>query len=595
MYFPVMNDKSDSTRKRDLNHIFRLQFRKYFRYSKKWFPFAVIIGLISGILMGFFTSFVVKMQLLSDYLPLFVRYPLIGIVNALFIFWGFKEVQGAGISFILTHKNTGKDIPPRTLITKFVSSSVTLGFNAPAGREGPAVTLGSSMAALIGKKIKMTTEDISHTLTIGAAACTAAVFRTPLGGTVFAAEVPYKHDLDETVFLPALVASAISLIVSDYLLKLLNTSPTYLEIKITRETLTLIFALHCLFIGLVAGLVGIGFSLLFKLSKRYLEKKIRIWILPIVGMILSMAVIGIAYLIVPEGVSLEGTGFHMINYIATNFTTLGTGILLIILVGKIIATSFSVGLLNSGGVMGPSLVSGAALGALYANLFPSVDHIAMIIVGMAAMHTATTKTPIASMLLVLEMTSFSNLVIPIILANSMAFIISMDFSLYRGQVQSKEVILRKKIKHTDILETTTVEEAMLTEFPVLYENDTLEEISEKLQTWGLSAIPVISAKDKQLIGIVAKVDVLEGFRKNKQKAKDVMKREVVAAYPDEPLNIVFDRLLDYAIEVLPVLSSKESMQIIGLISFKEIEQSYERKVMQLHMEQTVSEEELNEL
>ena len=98
----------------------------------------------------------------------------------------------------------------------------------------------------------MTKEDEMHAITIGAAACTAAVFRAPLGGTVFAAEVPYKRDLDETVFLPALVASAIALLVSDAILRLLRSTPEYLQINAANLDLKYTFAMHCILFGIIA-------------------------------------------------------------------------------------------------------------------------------------------------------------------------------------------------------------------------------------------------------------------------------------------------------------------------------------------------------
>ncbi|MHA1778036.1 MAG: chloride channel protein, partial [Candidatus Heimdallarchaeaceae archaeon] len=359
--------------------------------------------------------------------------------------------------------------------------------------------------------------------------------------------------------------------------------------------LTLPFAFHCILLGLIAGLLGIGFSLLFKLSERYIEQKIKIWMLPLFGMLLTMLIVYLAQLSTPDGVSLEGTGFHLINYILENFATMSTGILLVILLGKILATSLSIGMLNSGGVMGPSLVSGAALGALYANLFPNLNHIPMIIVGMAAMHTATTKTPIASMLLTLEMVGFPNLIIPIILANAMAFIISMDFSLYRGQVQSKEIILRRRIQHTDILETAKVSDAMIKQFPYVTEDAPLQEISRLLREHKISALPVVDLPTMRIKGIVSRADLQRGFSSQKKYAKEIMEADVIVAYPEETLNVAFDRLNDYRIETMPVVFDDETKTVIGLITFREIEDCYEKRVLQLHEHRELSMEELDEL
>ena len=220
---------------------FKVQLKKYWLYTRKWFPFAILVGGICGVMMALFTSLIVNLQVWIDFLPsevkFFVFYPLVGGVTSILIYLGFKEVRGAGMSHVLAHKNTTTPLKPRILLTKFATSVLTLGVSAPAGREGPAVTLGSTASSVIGDKIGMTKEDEMHAITIGAAACTAAVFRAPLGGTLFASEVPYKRDLDETVFLPALVASGISFLVFDAILnaiKNFSAQPVNLEVVSTK-------------------------------------------------------------------------------------------------------------------------------------------------------------------------------------------------------------------------------------------------------------------------------------------------------------------------------------------------------------------------
>ena len=95
---------------------FKIQFRKYWAYTKKWFPFAIIIGAISGVMMGLFTSLVVNLQIWTvGRIPIYIRYPLVGAVTSLFLYFGYNEVKGAGISYVLKHKNTTTAIPKKAL------------------------------------------------------------------------------------------------------------------------------------------------------------------------------------------------------------------------------------------------------------------------------------------------------------------------------------------------------------------------------------------------------------------------------------------------------------------------------------------------
>ncbi len=594
-----MNQKENSSSDKALTFKQRLsiQFTKYWKYTRKWFPFAALIGAVCGVLMSLFTALVVNLQVWLDVIPIYVRFPIVGGITSLFLYFGFREVRGAGMSFVLKHKNTTTPIRPRVILTKFITSVLTLGVNSPAGREGPAVTLGSATSSVIGDKLGMTKEDEMHAITIGAAACTAAVFRAPLGGTVFASEVPYKRDLDETVFLPALVASAIAMLISDALLRLMHSTPAYFDLGPINLDLTFINSLHFIIIGIFAGFFGIGFSILFKLLAKWVEKYLKAFLLPFFGMLLTTLVV---YFVdkysLPTGVSLEGTGFLSINSLVADYGSITIGILLILLIGKILVTSTCVGFGNSAGVMGPSLVTGASLGALYAKMVPSIEPIAVpvIVVSMSAMHTATTKTPIASMILVLEMVGFPNLVIPFILSNAMAFIISMDFSLYGGQIESKEVILRRRIQYTDLLTTLTVKESMEEEYPTVNDDASLQESFSLLYLHKTSAL-LVEDKNGQLQGIISAIDFQTGFASGKTYVHEVMTKDVIIAFPDETLNQAFDRLTENGIECMPVVDREKRTHVVGIIRFRDIENRYETALTKLQSQRELTMEEIEDV
>ena len=581
---------------------FKLQIKKYWRYTRKWYPFSILIGIVSGIIMAIFTSLIVNLQNWLTIIPIYIKYPLVGGITSLFIYFGFKEVKGAGISYILSHKNTTTPLKTRAIFTKFFTSVMTLGVSAPAGREGPAVTIGSTASAVIGDKFGMTQEDEMHAITIGAAACTAAVFRAPLGGTVFASEVPYKRDLDETVFLPALVASAISLLIYDYLLnlissiKFLKATPVYLNLGDIQFELSFSSSLHFLLLGIFAGLLGICFSLLFKFFADWVAKYLKVFLLPLIGMVITaLIVFFVDTYYMPEGVVLQGTGFGSINTLIENFGSISIQFVLVLLLGKILVTSTCIGFGNSAGIMGPTLVTGAALGFLYSRVFnlENTLAIAMIVVGMSTMHTATTKTPIASMILVLEMVGFPNLVIPIILSNAMAFIFSMDFSLYRGQIESKEVILRRKIQYTDLLETISVKDSMKTIYPTVKQDALLEESFSLLYLHKISSLVVLD-ENKELSGIISATDFQSGFAKGKMYVHEAMTKDVVTVNEDDALNTVFDKLTDHHIECMPVVDKDNNCKVVGLITFRDIEDSYETALTKLQSRKSYTIEEIED-
>ncbi len=572
---------------------FKKQFKQYMNYSRKWFLFSIIIGVFSGILMALFTALVVNLQIWLNVVPVIIRYPIVGGVTSLLLYLGFKEVKGAGISNVLAHKNSGTIIPSRTLITKFLASSLTLGVGAPAGREGPSMVLGSTLSAFFAKKMKYSQEDHMQAITIGAAACTSAVFQTPLGGALFAAEVPYKQDLDETVILPALLASAIALLISETLLTLLNSHPIHIDIEIVSIEFNLINTLHFMFLGLLAGIIGVIFSILFKSISKIFGKYIKEFLLPFVGMIITAIIVIIfEVLVLPEGVTLGGTGFGSINALISSLDMIPLGTLLLFLFGIILATSTCVGLGASGGIMGPSLAIGAALGAVYAKVFPSVEYAPLIIIGMSSLHAATTKTPIASIIIILEMVDFPTLIIPLIISNCMAFIVSLDFSLYSGQIRSKEVILRRKITNTDILETIMVKEAMEKVYPTAKKTDTIQESFSLLYLHKINSLFVIDDEEK-LIGTVSSMDFQTGFLEGKKYIEEIMSEKLVTAYEDENLAIVFERLRECSRDCIPVVDKELSNKILGYIDYNHIAQYYEAQQIKMHSRKALTIEEIS--
>jgi H+/Cl- antiporter ClcA len=95
---------------------------------KKWLPISISIGLLSGIIMSFFLWFI---QTLSETITNYFWIPLAvliaGLFTALLSKYGYREVEGPGISYLIELKNKKKEIPARTILTRFASSGISLG------------------------------------------------------------------------------------------------------------------------------------------------------------------------------------------------------------------------------------------------------------------------------------------------------------------------------------------------------------------------------------------------------------------------------------------------------------------------------------
>jgi CIC family chloride channel protein len=125
------------------------------------------------------------------------------------------------------------------------------------------------------------------------------------------------------------------------------------------------------------------------------------------------------------------------------FNQVAISTLIALAIGKIFTTSFSIGSGGSGGVFGPSVVIGGALGGAVGKIFhlliPSiVTHPgSFVIVGMAGFFTAVSNTPISTIIFVSEMTNSYHLLLPSLLVCSLCYLLSQRFTIFKNQVKSR--------------------------------------------------------------------------------------------------------------------------------------------------------------
>ena len=101
---------------------------------------------------------------------------------------------------------------------------------------------------------------------------------------------------------------------------------------------------------------------------------------------------------------------------------LAVSLLVVLLIGKLVAFALTVSSGGSGGVFAPTLFLGAMLGGIFAQLFHQ-QSAGFAVVGMAAVFGSTARVPIATLLMVTEMTDGYHLLVPAALAVIIGFVI----------------------------------------------------------------------------------------------------------------------------------------------------------------------------
>jgi len=418
---------------RDLFH-----FAHFSKFYRLYVPASILVGIACGLFMVFFQLFIDSATRVFSVLPLFVA-PLIGgAFSGVLIYFGRTEIQGSGISKAIEMTHQPSSLRKGTTLTKLVATSVSIGSGNPVGREGPAVLIGAGVGNAIGRRLGF--RDDSHLrvfLMMGSAAATAGIYKAPLGGALFATEAPYRRDARLGYFVPTVIAALSSFVVFIGLYPFITgngagplfTFSAVYSFNLAEIPLLVIF-------GIVAGLISILFAVSLMATRNFFTVKLPNWADPVFGSLLACGVIFVTSLFVDPSLTIAGMGYDVINAIALHPAPIT--MVVILLFGKLFASSFVVAGKVSGGVLASSLFVGAMLGLFFGEIFFPDNVPAFMVLGMGAVLAATTNTPVATTIMMLEMSHSFDLVIPLVICICVSYLVSGGTSLYEGQKISRD-------------------------------------------------------------------------------------------------------------------------------------------------------------
>jgi len=418
---------------KDLFHI-----GHFYRFYRLYVPASILVGLVCGLYMVAFQLLIEVTTFAFSSLPIFIA-PLIGgFFSGALIYLGRNEIQGSGISTAIEMTHNPSGLRRGTTITKMVATSVSIGSGNPVGREGPAVLIGAGIGNHVGRKLGF--KDPSHLRVfymMGSAAATAGIYKAPLGGALFATEAPYKRDARLGYFVPTVLAAITSFIVFSGVYSLVTQNGSApLFTFVASYQFVLAEAPLLILLGVICGLVSILFAVVLMATRNFFTLKLPDWADPIAGSFLACIVIFLASLIAHPNLTIAGMGYEVINFLADNPQPII--ILIILLFSKLFASSFVVAGRVSGGVLASSLFVGAMLGSVFGEIFHPENVAAFMVLGMGAVLAANTNTPVATSIMMLEMSLSFDLVIPLVICITVSYLVSSGTSLYQGQKISRD-------------------------------------------------------------------------------------------------------------------------------------------------------------
>ena len=324
------------------------------------------------------------------------------------------ETRGHGVPEVMyaVHHRGGRIAPQITLI-KALASALCIGGGGSVGREGPIVQIGSAAGSAVGQYLRLDAGRIRLLVGCGAAGAIAATFNAPLAGPIFALELILR-DFTAESFIVVLLASIPATVVSR---AILGNAPT-LPVTSTGapgHTDYLLFGV----LGVITGILAVAFSKTLYLTEDVCDWAWRgpEWARPAVGGVF----LGGLLLLLPQ---MYGVGYPILQHAIHGQYLIAT--LILLMVGKILATSLTIGIGGSGGIFAPTLFIGAMAGTTFGliahDLLPRLSATPGIygLVGMAAALSAATGGPITAVIIVVELTGQYSLTLPLMTAVAVA-------------------------------------------------------------------------------------------------------------------------------------------------------------------------------
>ena len=576
------------------------------RTTGKWLFYGVIIGVLAGLgSIAFYYLLQLSQELflhsLGGYYPpapagesgpgdatglfgprwvLALIPGLGGLLAGIIIYTFAPEAEGHGTDAMIDSFHRGRGIVrARVPIVKMITSAITIGSGGSAGREGPIAQIGSGVGSYLATLLKLSDRERRIMLLAGAGAGIGAIFKAPLGGALFATEVLYRAaEFEFEAIIPCMIASIVSYSVFG---SFMGWEPIFAIPNLQfSHPLELFFygalALLCAVIGIFYIKIFYGFR-----DKFFDHLPIKKHFRPAVGGIM----LGAMAFFIPQTLEM-GYGYVQLAI----YGKMQAAEMFKIAIAKIFATSFTISSGGSGGVFGPSLTIGGLLGGGFGQIchhfFPTViSHPeAFVLVGMGGFFAGAAKVPIASIIMVCEMTRGYGLLVPLMTVALVTFLLTNRWSLYERQVATRlDSPAHRGDFIIDILQYLTVRDALPKgkELETIPEGMNFRKILDVVSATTATHYPIVNA-NKELTGVVT----LDTIRKVIQEetifdlliAKDLCTEDFLTVTPKDNLNTALDKLTKMDQWEILVVDENDQHKILGSLSRRNIIIAYNLEI-----------------
>ncbi len=385
-------------------------------------------------------SFRILIKLLQNFgEKVFIFLPIWTITGAIFVALIIYRIspnsRGEGIpSYIKSINHQDGKFSLKETIFKYFAALLTLGTFGNGGIVGPVGRVTAGINSYIEEKIHTTkTFDLKIGGICGFAAAIGVIFHAPIAGGFFAVEILEQSNMKYRYLFPSLLSSAFSVLLA----KVLHL-PSFYRFSVPDIAIPNNIYVYVILVGILTGFAGRYYNLFYKKISIFIQRNEKNHLLAeiVIG---SLIVSIIAYFINPN---LLGTSnqliYHLTNDIDKIYGNLPTNmnlifILIILALVKSIGNCITVGTGLSAGFTGPIIIVGMIIGVLTATVagiqIYSIGYYTLICAGLTGMLASSINTPIAAMILSIELFGY-NYAIPSIIATIIAFKINDYNTIY---------------------------------------------------------------------------------------------------------------------------------------------------------------------
>jgi len=556
----------------------RSLLRFVFREERFFLVLSVFIGIFSGLAVVCFRfaidlsrMYFVGSETAASHVRLLLAPTLAGLAIGALVLHVFPLARGSGVNQTKAALYIYNGyIPFRTAIGKFITAALSIGSGHSLGPEDPSLQIGAGLASALGRKLHLSRDRMRLIAPVGAAAGLAAAFNAPISAVLFVIEEVIGRW--SAAILGSVVLSAVSSVV--VMRWFLGSEPLFRipPVELVRPAELIAYAV----LGIAGGFASIIFSGGIGTMRPILKSMPR-WTQYFQPALAGLIIGFIAIMGAPQ---IMGAGYDFIDQAIHNqFTWSFLGILVGL---KILATIVSFVSGTPGGMFAPTLFIGAMLGAFVAGFehlaFP---HLAIstgtyAMVGMGVLFAGFLRAPMTSVFMVLEVSGNYTIILPVIVANTFAYVISRAlqpvpiFDLLTRQ-DGLDLPSMEEQREQSILR---VEDAMHpVSGPVLDAEQTLEHIIEGLN--GVKSENLLVRKRPKGWNTITVQELKKMLSEGKggSSLKSVLPiRQIPYLHPDHPLDVAMRYIYRYPI--LPVVSRADVSKLEGAISKEDVLKSY---------------------